>query len=183
LIFIFYTIHINIYININILGLTDPKEDIHIAAEREVFEETGIHTKFQKILCFRQSHFALFGKSDLFFICLLELDDHYYHHHHHRHSHSHSIEEPVITIQETEIHCAAWKEIECLINQSFYQQSQLWVTIHQLIGQEVAARQSKNNNNNNNSGLIVEKSPIGFRPGEHSLYYIKDHDNNNNNKE
>jgi NADH pyrophosphatase NudC (nudix superfamily) len=38
---------------------------------REVLEEMGIETEFVSVLSIRQSHTALFSKSDLFFICLL----------------------------------------------------------------------------------------------------------------
>ncbi|XP_060190209.1 nudix hydrolase 10-like isoform X2 [Lycium barbarum] len=47
-------------------------EDICTAAVREVQEETGIETEFVELLAFRQSHKSFFGKSDLFFICMLK---------------------------------------------------------------------------------------------------------------
>ncbi len=47
-------------------------EDISAAAVRETIEETSVRTSFQGILCFRQAHEVLFGKSDLFFVCALE---------------------------------------------------------------------------------------------------------------
>ncbi|KAG5596524.1 hypothetical protein H5410_037756, partial [Solanum commersonii] len=47
-------------------------EDICMAAVREVQEETGIETEFVELLAFRQSHKSFFGKSDLFFICMLK---------------------------------------------------------------------------------------------------------------
>ena len=53
-------------------GLVEQGEDISAAAEREVLEETGIVAKFAGLLCFRHAHNALFGKSDLFFLCLLQ---------------------------------------------------------------------------------------------------------------
>jgi len=53
-------------------GLVEQGEDISAAAEREVLEETGIHASFAGLLCFRHAHNALFGKSDLFFLCLLK---------------------------------------------------------------------------------------------------------------
>lgn len=48
------------------------REDLDIACQREVFEETGIKTEFKGILSFRHVHKGMFGKSDLFFICLMK---------------------------------------------------------------------------------------------------------------
>lgn len=53
-------------------GVVDEDEDIGMAAIREVKEETGIETEFVELLAFRQSHKSFFGKSDLFFICMLK---------------------------------------------------------------------------------------------------------------
>ncbi|CAN4084525.1 unnamed protein product [Withania somnifera] len=53
-------------------GVVDEGEDICMAAVREVHEETGIETEFVELLAFRQSHKSFFGKSDLFFICMLK---------------------------------------------------------------------------------------------------------------
>ncbi|XP_075084010.1 nudix hydrolase 10 isoform X1 [Nicotiana tabacum] len=47
-------------------------EDICDAAVREVQEETGIKAEFLELLAFRQSHKSFFGKSDLFFVCMLK---------------------------------------------------------------------------------------------------------------
>lgn len=52
-------------------GLAEAGEDVHIAAEREVLEETGIQAVFDSVLAIRQSHGLFLGKSDLFFVCAL----------------------------------------------------------------------------------------------------------------
>ena len=52
-------------------GLVNAKEDLNIACQREVMEETGVQTEFIGILSFRHMHNSLFGKSDLFFVCLM----------------------------------------------------------------------------------------------------------------
>lgn len=52
-------------------GVVDEGEDICTAAIREVREETGIEAEFVEILAFRQSHKSFFGKSDLFFVCMM----------------------------------------------------------------------------------------------------------------
>lgn len=56
-------------------GLAEPGEDVGAAAVREVLEETGVVTRFVSILGFRQAHAAAWGKSDMFFLCALELVD------------------------------------------------------------------------------------------------------------
>ncbi|XP_016544818.1 nudix hydrolase 10 isoform X4 [Capsicum annuum] len=52
-------------------GVVEEGEDIFEGAIREVKEETGIDTEFLEVLAFRQTHKALFEKSDLFFICMM----------------------------------------------------------------------------------------------------------------
>jgi len=43
-------------------GAADPGEELHQAAQREVFEETGIRTEVVSLLCFRTQHEYQFGK-------------------------------------------------------------------------------------------------------------------------
>ena len=52
-------------------GYVDPGEDIHTAAIREVFEETGVRTKFRSIVAFRHGHKFNFGCSDIYIIVAL----------------------------------------------------------------------------------------------------------------
>ena len=40
--------------------------------KREVLEETGIETEFVSLICFRQLLNFRFGRSDLYFVCLLK---------------------------------------------------------------------------------------------------------------
>jgi len=54
-------------------GLLDAREDIKDGIERELMEETGIKGEFVKVLAFRHGHSAPWGKSDLYFICLLRV--------------------------------------------------------------------------------------------------------------
>jgi ADP-ribose pyrophosphatase YjhB (NUDIX family) len=56
-------------------GLCDPGEDCHVAAEREVLEETGLTVRFESVLAIRQAHGFAFGNSDLFFLTALRLED------------------------------------------------------------------------------------------------------------
>ena len=38
---------------------------------REIQEETGIHTRFESLVCFRHWHGYRYGKSDIYFVCRL----------------------------------------------------------------------------------------------------------------
>ncbi|XP_038982421.1 nudix hydrolase 8-like isoform X1 [Phoenix dactylifera] len=52
-------------------GFILESEEIFSGAVREVREETGIDTEFVEVIAFRHAHHVAFGKSDLFFICML----------------------------------------------------------------------------------------------------------------
>ncbi len=68
----------------------------HIAhgASREVFEETGIKTTFEKLVCLRHWHGYRYGQSDIYFICRLAPLTH------------------TITKQDSEIHDARWMPLQ-----------------------------------------------------------------------
>jgi 8-oxo-dGTP pyrophosphatase MutT (NUDIX family) len=53
-------------------GLSELGEPLDQAAEREVWEETGIRATFHSVLGFRQTHGLAHGRSDLFFVCRLD---------------------------------------------------------------------------------------------------------------
>ncbi|XP_067898711.1 nucleoside diphosphate-linked moiety X motif 6 isoform X2 [Heterodontus francisci] len=55
-------------------GLSNLGEDIGETAVREVFEETGIRSKFLSLLSIRQQHNhpGAFGKSDMYIVCRLK---------------------------------------------------------------------------------------------------------------
>ncbi|CAK9167200.1 unnamed protein product [Ilex paraguariensis] len=89
-------------------GVVDEGEDLCEAAIREVKEETGIETEFVEVLAFRQSHKSFFGKSDLFFVCMLR---------------------PLsfdIQIQNLEIESAQWMLAEEYAAQPFVQKHKLF---------------------------------------------------------
>jgi len=56
-------------------GQLEVGEEISEAAERELFEETGIKANFESLLCFWHVHNYLHGKGDIFFVCLLKLPE------------------------------------------------------------------------------------------------------------
>lgn len=43
-----------------------------VTAQREVFEETGIHCEFVGVLACRHSHHFRYGNSDLYYACLMK---------------------------------------------------------------------------------------------------------------
>ncbi|KAL0693253.1 hypothetical protein Bca4012_060433 [Brassica carinata] len=88
-------------------GVVDEGEYIHDGSVREVKEETGVDTEFVQVLAFRQTHKAFFGKSDLFFVCMLK---------------PLSLE---INAQETEIEAAQWMPWEEYKKQPFVQNHEL----------------------------------------------------------
>ncbi|KAG8640454.1 hypothetical protein MANES_13G061400v8 [Manihot esculenta] len=95
-------------------GVVNEGEDICEAAIREVKEETGIEAEFVEILAFRQSHRSFFGKSDLFFICMLR---------------------PLsfdIQKQESEVEAAQWMPMEDYVNQPYNQKHQLFKLIAEI---------------------------------------------------
>ncbi|XKL60373.1 hypothetical protein PGB90_001389 [Kerria lacca] len=53
-------------------GYVEPQEDLADAAVREVYEETGIQTKFQSCILFRHTLLANFSCSDIYFIVHLQ---------------------------------------------------------------------------------------------------------------
>ncbi len=52
-------------------GAVHPGEHLVDAAIREVLEETGIHTQFDALACFRHWHGYRYGKSDIYFVARL----------------------------------------------------------------------------------------------------------------
>lgn len=52
-------------------GLLNFGEHLADGVMREVYEETGVRTRFESVVCFRHQHGYRFGKSDIYFVCRL----------------------------------------------------------------------------------------------------------------
>jgi 8-oxo-dGTP pyrophosphatase MutT (NUDIX family) len=52
-------------------GALHAGEHIATCVEREIFEETGVHAKFESVVCFRHWHGYRYEKSDIYFVCRL----------------------------------------------------------------------------------------------------------------
>ncbi len=53
-------------------GALDEGEHLEQGVVREVFEETGVRTRFDALVCFRHWHGYRYGKSDIYFVCRLK---------------------------------------------------------------------------------------------------------------
>lgn len=78
-------------------GLLDRGESFGEAAIREVFEETGIRTRFRSVLSFWHRHGLAWGQSDLYYVIRLELEDG---------------ERGIPTAQPDEISDVTWMEVD-----------------------------------------------------------------------
>lgn len=74
-------------------GALHPGEHLADAVVREVYEETGVHARFEALVCFRHWHGYRWNRSDIYFVCRLSPID----------------EE--ITIQPSEIEEARWMPV------------------------------------------------------------------------
>ena len=52
-------------------GALQEGEHLTSAAIREVYEETGVETEFERVVCFRHWTGYRYGKSDIYFVCRL----------------------------------------------------------------------------------------------------------------
>ena len=52
-------------------GALHQGENLADGVVREVLEETGVRTRFEAVVCFRNLHAYRFGKSDIYFVCRL----------------------------------------------------------------------------------------------------------------
>jgi len=125
-------------------GLLDPGEDMGEAAIRELKEETGLDGSLERVLCMRQAHSE--GRaSDLFFICLLRLDN----------------PEQTPVLQEEEIADLKWMTPEEYANQDLWKESPVYQELNAAILRAA---------HHETAGMVELKLPVGFRPGSNTLY-------------
>jgi ADP-ribose pyrophosphatase YjhB (NUDIX family) len=53
-------------------GYLNLGEDLEVGVAREILEETGVQTRFDRVLTFRHQHKVQFGRSDIYVICKLD---------------------------------------------------------------------------------------------------------------
>lgn len=140
-------------------GLCDPSEDISEAAVRELMEETGLDCVVDEIVCFRQSHGGLFGRSDLFFVVKCSLASKYV-------EGLNEGKDIELVPQEEEILDADWIEIEEYSNQSVWKESPLYKEMNGAILR--AARRDVASEGQ--EGFVAKNLPIGWRPGSNTIY-------------
>lgn len=101
-------------------GLLEAGEDIADGAEREVFEETNVKAVFEKVVGFRHMHNVSFGKSDLFFVCILRCSEE-------------EARDGNLQLQKSEIAAAKWGDFGEFLQQAPYPRDMpLWNKLYSL---------------------------------------------------
>jgi len=134
-------------------GTLNEKESIKAGIERELMEETGIKCEYLGVLGFRQvvNCSWTFGKSDLFFICLLK---------------------PLntdIVKQDSEIAHAGWLEIEEYYKQKLPRPSESYDKMQEIIRDAVEQYVKEGSVSNI---INVAMLPSGWRKGVEEIFYV-----------
>jgi len=130
-------------------GQVEAGEDIATAAIREIKEETGIDTRFECILSVREHHNSRFGKSDLYWTCLL------------------SPLNSNIIIQPAEIQDAKWMKVTDFLELPYYSRG-VYRAIIQLAVQGVT---QNSDGSLKYQGWKAYSLPIGFVKGNNTIYH------------
>jgi len=133
-------------------GVLEPREDIRDGAERELLEEVGLRAQFVKVLGFRHTHALPFGKSDMFFVCLLRAT---------------CKDASQLTLQRSEIAKAKWADIREFLEQAPYPRDMpVWAELY-------AACVGTDGVVGNVRGIRAEKVPATPDPkGRQEYYYF-----------
>jgi 8-oxo-dGTP pyrophosphatase MutT (NUDIX family) len=97
-------------------GMIEPGEPIGSAAEREVWEETGIKATFDRVLLFRHRHPSPTSNCDLFFVCALKLEG--------------DQEDQEIKVDESELEAAKFLGLKDYLNQPCWRANNSQGTIY-----------------------------------------------------
>ena len=143
-------------------GLTDWAEDIHAAAIRELYEETGLVAEFVELLQFRQAHASRGGRSvsDLFFVCRLQLVS------------SHNDQE--LRPCPEEIAAVQWMSVQDYCNQERWQQSPVYQELNRIILEASLGAPTVR-------GLQSHTLDLGFGRGTNTLYHGASHGSHQSN--
>ena len=137
-------------------GLVDVGEELSDAVVREVKEEVGIDATFEKVLVARHGHGMLFGKSDLFFVCLVRPTR----------GASASDSAAEFALQRSEIAEAKWAAFDDFIAGTPYPAaSPLWKRVYELCRNATSGRVG------DVAGIQHERLEQGWRPGSSSIYH------------
>ncbi|XP_047318004.1 nudix hydrolase 2-like [Impatiens glandulifera] len=135
-------------------GTVDEGEDIVGAAIREVKEETGIDADFVDVVAFRESHKALFGKSEILFLCILKAK-------------SFKIQK-----QELEIEAAQWMGLEEFGAQTFVKNDGTMKYVFELGCLLLAKSETKTIGDENYTGFTPFPIISAFIEDEMSYIYV-----------
>merc|ERR1712003_24328 len=138
-----------------VTGLVEPKEEIHQAVIREMKEETGLDCVFEEIMVFRET-FTPRGHSDLFFICLVKLQN--------------PQALPKMQPQKEEIADIKWMDVDEFCNQSHWRDSPLYREMNSVAQKALKEYDDDNSSNKNAKGFVKKTLPVGFRPGSSTIY-------------
>jgi len=127
-------------------GLVDAGEDVHQAALRELYEETGLRAVFRGLLCQRQAHASRRGRtaSDLFCVCVLQ------------------VEQPVEwTACPEEIAAIQWMSVQEYCDQERWQTSPVYMELNGLI-LELSEQKQKEEQQDVGGVWEAHTLPLGF---------------------
>ena len=139
-------------------GLLDAREDIHDGVIREVYEETGIEASFEHVVAMRHWHGAMFGKSDLFFVCVLRARG--------------CTNATPFKTQDAEIARAKWANFNDFLQQAPYpRDSPQWARVYGL-ALPFCTPTSDTVRKSDAATLVAEDLPHGMgRPGSAMIYH------------
>ena len=134
-------------------GTLNENESVKAGIERELLEETAIKCEFLGVIGFRHAVNCswTFGKSDLFFICLLK---------------------PLstdIVKQDSEISHAGWLDLDEYYSQKFPRASQSYDKMQEII-KEAVQQYLKDGSVNNIVNVVT--LPSGWRSGFEEIFYV-----------